>query len=46
MDTAKKKKSQGNSDDRANQIAGRNNDNSIGILRANLELKHMFIICS
>ena len=42
----KKKKSLGNSNDRVHQIAGRNYDNTPGILRANLELKHMFIIRS
>ena len=36
----------GNSDDRADQIAWRNDENTLGILKANLELKHMFIICS
>ena len=42
FDTAKKaKKSLGNSDDRAHQIAGRNDDNKLGILRANLDLKHI-----
>ena len=25
---------------------GRNNDSTLGILEANLELKHMFILCS
>ena len=35
------KKSLGNSDDRAHQIAGRNDDNTLGILRLNLELKHI-----
>ena len=43
---SKKSKSLGSSDDRADQIAGRNDDNTLGILRANLELKHMFIMCS
>ena len=42
----KKKKNLGNSDDTADQIAGQNDDNTLGIIRANLELKHMFIICS
>ena len=41
-----KKKNLGNSDDTADQIAGQNDDNTLGIIRANLELKHMFIICS
>ena len=36
---SKKKKYLGNSDDRADQIAGRNDDNTLVILRANLELK-------
>ena len=39
-----KKKSLGNSDDRAHQIAGQNDDNTLGILKANLELKLMFTI--
>ena len=43
---SKKSKSLGSSDDRADQIAGRNDDITLGILRANLELKDMFIICS
>ena len=30
----------------ANQIPGRKVDNTLEILRANLELKPMFIICS
>ena len=34
-----------NSNDRADQIAGRNNNNMLVIPRANLELKHMFITC-
>ena len=38
----------GNSDERADQIAWRNEDKTLGILKANLELKHnvhnMFII--
>ena len=46
FDTAKKIKSLGNSDDIADQITGRNDDYSLGIPRANLELKHMSIICS
>ena len=40
FDKAKKVKSLGNSDDGADQITGRNNDNTLGIPRANLELKH------
>ena len=44
FDTAKKT-SLGNSDDRADQTAGRSDNNTLGILRANLELKHM-LICS
>ena len=44
--TAKKIKSLGNSDDRGHQITGLNDDNMLGNPRANLELKHMFIICS
>ena len=28
------------------QIVEQNDDNTLGILKANLELKHMFIICS
>ena len=38
----------GNSDDGADQITGRNNDNTLGIPRANLELKHwsyVFYFC-
>ena len=47
FDTAKKKKKcLGNSDGRAHQIAERNDDNTLEILGANLEMKHMFIICS
>ena len=30
----------------ADQITGVNDENTHGIPRANLELKHMFIICS
>ena len=41
-----KQKYLGNSDNRADQIAEQNDDNTLGIIRANLELKHMFIICS
>ena len=36
----KKIKSLGNSDDGADQITGRNNDNTLGFPRENLELKH------
>ena len=45
FDTAKKIEFLGNSDDIADQITGRNEDCSLGISRANLELKraHMFI---
>ena len=39
-------KSPRNSDDEADPITGRNDDYSLGIPRANLELKHMSIICS
>ena len=39
-------KSLGNSDDRTDQKPGRNDDNILGIPRTNLELKHMFILCS
>ena len=46
FDTVKKTKSLGNSDDIADQITGRNNDYSLEIPRANLELKHMSIIYS
>ena len=46
FDTVKKTKSLGNSDDIADQITGRNNDYSLRISRANLELEHMSIICS
>ena len=43
----KKNTSLGNSDYRADQKAVRyDDDNTLEILRANLELKHMFIICS
>ena len=41
----KKIKFLGKSDDRADQKTGRNDDNTLGIPRANLELKHMFILC-
>ena len=46
FDTAKKIEFLGNSDDIADQIMGRNEDCSLGISRANLELKrahNMFI---
>ena len=46
FDTAKEIKSMGNSDDIADQITGGNDDNALGIPRANLDLKHIFIICS
>ena len=46
FDTAKKIEFLGNSDDIADQITGRNEDCSLGISRANLELKHVPIICS
>ena len=36
----------GNSDGRTDQKARRKDDNTLGILKANLELKLMFIICS
>ena len=42
----KKIKSLGNNDDNADQKAGRNNDNMLGIPAAHLELKHMLILCS
>ena len=42
----KKIKSLGNSDDRADQKTGRNDDNTLEIPRTNLELKHTFILCS
>ena len=42
----KRIESLGNSDDRADQKAERNNDNALGVSGANLELKHMFILCS
>ena len=35
-----------NSDDGADQKMGRNNDNALGVPRANLEVKHMLILCS
>ena len=40
FDKAKKIKSRANSDDIADQVTERNNDNTLGIPRANLELKH------
>ena len=44
----KKKKCLGNSDEKADQIAWRNEDKTLGILKKNLELKHnvhnMFVI--
>ena len=46
FDTAKKFKSLGNSDDIADQITGQNEDYSLGIPGATLELKLMSIICS
>ena len=33
-------------DDIADQITGGNDNNTLGIPRAKLELKHMFIVCS
>ena len=42
----KKIKSLGNNDDNADQKAGRNDDNMLGIPAAHLELKHMLILCS
>ena len=42
----KKIKPLGNSDDGADQKTERNNDNGLGVSGANLELKHMFILCS
>ena len=39
-------KSLRNSDDKSDPKAGRNDGNTLGIPRANLELKHMFIIYS
>ena len=41
----KKIKSLGNSDVRADQKTGWNDDNTLEIPRTNLELKHMFILC-
>ena len=46
FDTAKNIKSPGNSEDIADQTTGQNDHSSLGIPRANLELKHMSIICS
>ena len=46
FDTAKNIKSLENSDDIADQITRRNDDYSLGIPRANLELEHMSIMCS
>ena len=40
FDEVKMIKSRANSDDIADQITERNNDNTLGIPRANLELKH------
>ena len=45
FDTAKKIKFLGNSDDIADQIT-RRHDDYFAIPRANLELKHMSIMCS
>ena len=39
-------KSLGNSDGGADKKTGRNDDNTLGIPREKLELKHMFILCS
>ena len=36
----------GNSDDRVDQKTGWNDDNTLGIPEAGLELKHMFTSCS
>ena len=44
--TAKKIKDLRNRDDRVDQITGRSNDNTLGIPRGNLELKHKLILCS
>ena len=41
FDTAKKIKSLGNSDDRADQITRGNDNNTLWIPRANLEPKHV-----
>ena len=46
FDMAKKIKSLGNSEDITDQITGRNNNNTLEIPRANLELKHIYIVCS
>ena len=45
FDTAKKIKSLGNSYDRVDQKTRRNDDNTLGVPTANLELKHMPILC-
>ena len=42
----KKTKSLGNSDDRADQKTGQNDDTTLGIPSANLELKQMLELCS
>ena len=42
----KKVKFLGKSDDRADRKTERNDDNTLGVPRANLELKHRFILCS
>ena len=46
FNTAEKIKSLGNSDDIPDQITGPSNDNTLGIPRGNLKLKHNFIFCS
>ena len=46
FDTAKMTESLENSDDRPDQTTGGNDNNTLGIPRAQLELKHMFIVCS
>ena len=35
----------GNNDDRAEQMAWRNDDNTLGILKSNWEVYNMFMIC-
>ena len=40
------KKCLGNNDDRADQMAWRNDDNTLGILKSNWEVYHVFMICS
>ena len=35
-----------NNDDRADQITGGNDNNTLGISIANLDLNHLFITCS